>query len=58
MKKTLLKSALLMISFTAPLYAEEVTSADPLAQCYETTQNVKTNVKQAVQTCLVNPKLR
>lgn len=54
MKKTLLKSALLMIAFTAPLYAEEVVSADPLAQCYEATQNIETNVKQAIQTCLDN----
>lgn len=54
MKKTLLKSALLLIAFTVPLYAEEIASADPLAQCYEATQNIETNVKQAIQTCLVN----
>lgn len=54
MKKTLLKSALFVIALASPLYAEEAVNTDPLAQCYEATQNIETNVKQAVQTCLVN----
>lgn len=50
--KKLLKSALFMIAFTTPIYAKEAVNTDPLAQCYEAAQNIETNVKQAVQTCL------
>lgn len=52
--KKLLKSALFMIAFTTTIYAKEAVNTDSLAQCYEATQNIETNVKQAVQTCLVN----
>ncbi|MGL4673983.1 MAG: lysozyme inhibitor LprI family protein, partial [Wohlfahrtiimonas sp.] len=48
------KSVLCIAVLASPLYAEETVNADPLAQCYEETQNIEVNAKQAVQTCLAN----
>lgn len=48
----LLKSVLCMAVLVSPLYAEETVDKDPLAQCYESTQSVTVNVKQAIQACL------
>ena len=50
--KKLLKSVLCMAVLVSPLYAEKAVNKDPLAQCYESTQSITVNVKEAIRTCL------
>lgn len=53
MRKSIFTAVLAIFALVSPVFAEQVPSADPLAQCYESTKNITTNMDTAIQECLM-----